>query len=236
MYLQITEKCNMTCAHCGFSCTMGGKHGDRRVIMDAIRFATDYGDEFIEIGGGEPTLHPDFFDILKTCLWEFENTWMATNGSQTDIMYRLHDIINNEDHPECDCEELDPEQYEKYDCLCHEKLDYYPLMGEDKLEVVLSQDCYHDPIDSKILDLWKRNNYEIRDVSDGVSDTGRANKNQLSSDNTCVCAGIIIKPTGKLKLCGCEDSPIIGDIYSGVENKWANFMDTDEYRGNNCYH
>ena len=69
MYLQITTKCNMTCSHCCYSCNKNGKHADFNTIIDAIAFARDC-DESISIGGGEPTLHPDFFRILKHCIEE----------------------------------------------------------------------------------------------------------------------------------------------------------------------
>ena len=182
MYLQITTKCNMTCAHCCYSCKPGrGKHADYHDILDAISFASDMG-EIITIGGGEPTLHPRFFDILKRCLWAFDYVWLATNGSQTETMYRLDRIMCGEDMPNydepCTCEEDDPQQFEDYGCLCYEKYDeddIITLVRNDQLAVALSQDPWHDPIDSNIVDLWMRQKYEIRNVAsnrDGATAQG----------------------------------------------------------------
>ena len=84
-YLQITTKCNMNCAHCCYSCSMRGKHMDNHLIQQAIDFAESIDNYSIAIGGGEPTLHPQFFDILKRSLQVFDNVWLATNGSQTEI-------------------------------------------------------------------------------------------------------------------------------------------------------
>jgi len=217
---------------------MEGNHGDSQVIYDAIRFALDY-TEIITIGGGEPTLHPDFFKILKKCLWEFDAIWMATNGSQTDIMLRLVNILNDVDFPECNCyEELEPEEYEEYGCLCYEKMDCDIIMAEGKLSVALSQDYFHDPINYRIVDIWKRNNWEIRDVTksfNGISEAGRAKENNLGGHDECVCPDIIIKPDGELKLCGCLDAPVIGDIYNGIGKEWENIFYDDDFNQTNCH-
>lgn len=244
MYLQITTKCNMKCAHCCYSCSMRGKHGDYNTIIDMVAFARDYG-EVISIGGGEPTLHPRFFDILKVCLEDFDYVWMATNGSKTDIMYRLANIIDQEDYGEdycnCDSEDLNDEDYY---CEC----EYNGIYQEDKLSVALSQDCFHDPIDDKIIDMWTRrskngggkgSHFEIRDVSnsrDGVIEAGRAKRTGSGWAEGCVCSDIFIKPDGKLRLCGCIRSPVIGDIWQGIDEKWTNVIQEDEgYQGTNCY-
>lgn len=243
MYLQITTKCNFTCAHCCYSCTMRGKHGDYNTIIDAISFARGY-TENVSIGGGEPTLHPRFFDVLNHCLTDFECVWMATNGSQTETMRRLANIIDQEDYPECDCEEDDPEQFGEYGCLCHEKLDLDTIYQEDKLSVALSQDCFHDDkVDKNIIDIWQRranvhrhSNFEIRDVSNHVIAEGRAKKTQVGYEEGCVCSDIMIKPDGKIKLCGCLRSPVIGDIWQGIDEKWERVINSnDGYRSSNCY-
>lgn len=95
MYLQITTKCNMTCEHCCFRCTMNGRHMTRRVWRKAIGFAKDSSDS-ISIGGGEPTLHPDFWEIIGTCIGSFEYVWMATNGSRTEIALALAALSRKE--------------------------------------------------------------------------------------------------------------------------------------------
>jgi MoaA/NifB/PqqE/SkfB family radical SAM enzyme len=212
---------------------MSGQHGDRQIIMDAISFATEYSDETIAIGGGEPTLHPDFFDIIKKALWNFDYVWMATNGSQTDKMHRLANIIHGEDYPECDClDRMEEEEFEKYGCLCHEQYDYDMIENyDDKLSVALSQDVFHSDIDQSVIDIWKRNKWEIRTVTNsiqGLSNTGRAKDNDLGQSEECCCSDLFITPEGKVKLCGCLDSPVIGDIYNGIEEEWENVLYNDE--------
>lgn len=226
MYVQVTEKCNHHCAHCCYSCTMEGKHATKEVWQQMIRFASEYNNEFISIGGGEPTLHPDFFEILEWSLDDFRYVWMASNGSQTKIMRRLHDIMQGEDYDECDClERHGEEMYEEYGCLCHEKYDTdtIHMRHDDQLSVALSQDIFHDEINQQIVDLWKNMKYEIRNVSDshdGVAAQGRAKETGSGWSDHCVCSTWILKINGDIRLCGCEDAPIIGDIWNGITDEW----------------
>jgi MoaA/NifB/PqqE/SkfB family radical SAM enzyme len=230
----------MKCDHCCFSCNRNGKHGDYSRIIDSLAFAREYGNDSITIGGGEPTLHPRFFNILKHALNDFDYVWMATNGSKTKTMRRLAGIIDGNDweNVECTCSEEDREQ--GY-CDCYDSDDI--ISQENKLTVALSQDCFHDPIDAAISKLWhgrsaKNHGYEIRNVThshDGIAGQGRAKRNGYSGDH-CVCSNIIIKPDGKLKLCGCTKAPVIGDVNRGIMPEWQDYIDNDgSYRETNCW-
>ena len=251
-YLQLTTKCNMKCDHCAYSCTMAGKHGNYQVILDALDFIKEHAESHIALGGGEPTLHPRFFDILKKSIDMFDHTWFATNGSQTAIMHRLNDILNNEDYPDsddCTCYEDDPIQYEEYGCLCHEASDYYNniIMGDSKLSVALSQDPFHDAIDPWIKDTWthianrpgsgSQSGYEIRDTSSNLVSQGRAQKNNLGVPTAgCVCNSLFIKLNGDIKLCGCTRSPIIGNIYSGITDEWYDVINNNKnFQSTDCH-
>lgn len=236
MYLQITTKCNMNCDHCCYSCSMKGKHMDWSTFIDSISFIIQYGNESISIGGGEPTLHPRFFDILKECLNEFDYVWLATNGSQTESMFRLSDIIEGNDYADCDCSQ---EEIESGYCTCLDNAIYQ----ENKLSVALSQDHFHDEIDYRIVELWtkranihRRSNYEVRDVSRSIINQGRAKKTGVGwNEYSCICPDLIINPSGKVKLCGCTNAPYIGDIWNGISTKWENIINQDIFRDENCY-
>lgn len=235
MYLQITTKCNFTCAHCCYSCNKNGKHGDLSVITDAISFAQNYDNEMIVIGGGEPTLHPEFFNILSMCMNLFDYIWMATNGSNRKAMWRLHGILQD-----CDYENFPEDGW-----------DYAPIIAntDKKLTVALSQDYFHDvfsnKVDEKIVDLWdyKSNNrvngYEIRNVTkykNSIVNIGRAKRTQVGmTDKNCICSDLIIKPNGTIKMCGCSDSPIIGDIYSGIQDQYKKLLQSDNYMDERCW-
>lgn len=240
-YLQITTRCNMQCSHCCYSCAPGkGKHGDYNTILAGIRFAADY-NESITIGGGEPTLHPRFFDILRECLNTFEYVWMATNGGNTKAMYRLKDIIDNCDYENVECNCSIEDQESGY-CNCYDKADI--LNGEGKLTVALSTDHYHDPINPKIWELWhnrvgrKNQGFELRNVlnsRDGASRTGRAERTGAGWHEHCVCSDIMIKPDGKLRACGCPRSTVIGDVWSGCSSKGEKLIRSDKFQKTNCY-
>jgi organic radical activating enzyme len=243
VYLQITTKCNMHCDHCCYSCTMKGKHMDWATVCDAVAFARETDGEMVSIGGGEPTLHPRFFDVLGMCLTDFNYVWMATNGSQTAIMYRLASIIDGYDEGDGDNPyDMDEDEYSYYNWQ-----DTHTIYQEGKLSVALSQDYWHDPIDNRIVELWtkrakgsytKPTHYEIRNVSQsrsGAAAQGRAKKTGAGWGDQCVCGDLVIRPDGKIKMCGCGGAPIVGDVWSGVGDKWARVMESDEFRDSNCY-
>jgi len=88
MYLKLTNRCNMSCEHCGMNCTSIGKDMTPRVYKKAIEFASDFADS-ITLGGGEPTLHKNFWEILGLSIGSAENVWLATNGSITNTALKL---------------------------------------------------------------------------------------------------------------------------------------------------
>lgn len=66
--LKITQKCNFGCAFCYQGSTKDGQHAplDRiKKIIDTLAAAKVFE---IAIGGGEPTEHPDFAEILRYCV------------------------------------------------------------------------------------------------------------------------------------------------------------------------
>lgn len=87
MYIQITTRCNMRCAHCGFACTEKGHDMSFETFKTAIdNYAVD---EYVTIGGGEPTIHPQFLQFLFYAIGKCENVWMVINGKITEIALAL---------------------------------------------------------------------------------------------------------------------------------------------------
>ena len=84
MYIRITSRCNMSCEHCCYSCTEKGED----MSLDVFRAALEM-DENISIGGGEPTLHPLFWQMIGESIANCEYVWLATNGSQTNTSLAL---------------------------------------------------------------------------------------------------------------------------------------------------
>lgn len=88
MYLQITTKCNMFCKHCGMNATKEGQDMSLRTFRKAIDFNIRY-DSYISLGGGEPTIHPRFWQFLGEAIALSDGVWLATNGSKTTIALAL---------------------------------------------------------------------------------------------------------------------------------------------------
>lgn len=90
MYIQVTTKCQMTCLHCLYSCTMRGSYMDMETFRAAVDIAGEY-DSWIAIGGGEPTLHPDIEAFLGIASFlQEEPVFMVTNGTcERDVWRRL---------------------------------------------------------------------------------------------------------------------------------------------------
>lgn len=178
MYIQITTRCNMSCAHCCFSCTEDGED----MSVETLKNALKWGDEVINIGGGEPTLHPQFFEILCLAL-AAGNVWMATNGSTPAA-------------------------------LTLAKMAKAGILG-----VALSQDEWHDDIDVDVVEAFTYNSKlkddrrEIRNVYYNVHKAGRAEDFGIyTTEETCACDDLFVKPNGDVYGCGCEGAVYIGNV------------------------
>ena len=201
MYLMITSRCNMTCAHCCSSCTAKGEDMTAETFSAAIRMAEEYG-YTISIGGGEPTLHPLFWSFFGEALGaNVEYVWMATNGKITKTALALAGLAK----------------------------------GSERFSCALSQDRFHDPIEQRVVDAFRRANLELRDTSQNLSNTGRAKKNNLGHDDHCVCGGLSVKPNGDIKPCGCAGVPTVGNVHNGIYEKYREALESDEYRDCECW-
>lgn len=63
--------------------------------LETFKNALDY-DDIVSIGGGEPTLHPDFWQFIGLSLGKADYVWLATNGSQTDTAMALARLAERE--------------------------------------------------------------------------------------------------------------------------------------------
>jgi 7,8-dihydro-6-hydroxymethylpterin dimethyltransferase len=68
--MEITDRCNLQCPIC--YAESGPQAGRHRTMDEIIRMldtivASEGEPDILQISGGEPTLHPDFFAILKAC-------------------------------------------------------------------------------------------------------------------------------------------------------------------------
>lgn len=89
MYIQITTRCNMLCAHCCMRATAKGVDMPMRTYRNALKLAYERADS-IAIGGGEPTVHPRLWEMIGLGLGSgVEYVWLATNGKKTNVALAL---------------------------------------------------------------------------------------------------------------------------------------------------
>lgn len=205
MYLRLTSRCNMTCPHCCFAATRKGEDMSREVFITALSLAARYG-EMITLGGGEPTVHKEFFAFLDKAI-EYKRVgsikggiFIITNGKLKSKAHKLLDMIENEDAP---------------------------------IEVELSQDEWHDPIDPGVVQRFRywqkardsrRNGYYggdypkagIRSVR-RIIPVGRAADPargiwQVDHDLKCACEDVVVDPDGTVWSCGCRIHKL-GDVW-----------------------
>lgn len=171
MYIKITNRCNMNCAHCSANSGPRGKHMSLKTYRKALIFAESRG-SIVSLGGGEPTIHPSFWQMFGEAMAsDAEGVWLATNGSQTSTAMALARLARN----------------------------------NERFSVTLSQDVFHDPINWKVVEEFRRCGCEIRDVSDKVVNTGRAKKNQLGNSHVkCACDELFVDVDGTIYACGCR--------------------------------
>lgn len=82
MLLTITDKCTMGCSHCSENCTLLGEHMTMETFKDVFKFISAINPMVVIVTGGEPTLHPNFFEIMKTLIKRFgkERVCVTSNG------------------------------------------------------------------------------------------------------------------------------------------------------------
>jgi len=200
MYLQITDRCNMHCEHCSFSCTAQGED----MSLETFRNAKEYilGD-CLAIGGGEPTLHPMFWQILGECLGTCGSVWLATNGSVDDIAIPLAAMARK---GVIGCA-LSQDDY--HDPVSEEVLDafYDGMQWDNGIRQYLPERGWQ----GSQVDLR-----EIRDVSRNIGLRGRALENELEGGDKCTCPELFIAPNGDVRGCACPDAPLFGNVNTEV--------------------
>lgn len=82
--LHITDFCNLKCRHCYVNPSIPSKDevktnfGEWIKIMDKLK---ELGVEKVTLVGGEPTIHPEFHEILQYAIKTFQDCSIQTNGT-----------------------------------------------------------------------------------------------------------------------------------------------------------
>lgn len=187
----------MSCRHCAFGCTSSGIDMPLDTFKEAAAMAEEF-DCGINIGGGEPTLHPDFWEILGISLGSLvEYVWLSTNGSITDIAIPLA-----------------------------------RMAAKGIVGCQLSRTQFHDDIDIAVEEAFHKNEkiphtvdrrgYVGPIAESRIARKGRGINFVKGQSDQCVCEDTFVEPTGVIRQCGCENSPVIGDVFSGIFEGYTN--------------
>ena len=126
MYVRVTSRCQMNCSHCAYDCGEKGQDMPLSLFEEVALEHVRAGDQYLCLGGGEPTLHPDLFamfEYLEKLADDLEIGYgLVTNGADREKALALLDWMD--EHP--------------------------------RFSVRLSQAGYHDEIDSDIVACYAR--------------------------------------------------------------------------------
>jgi SynChlorMet cassette radical SAM/SPASM protein ScmF len=95
-YLYLTSGCNLRCRHCWIAPSFvggepsPGEYLDLDLLKSAVAEAKPLGLRNVKLTGGEPTLHPQFVEIVDFLTGEGLRMTMETNGTLVDASLARH--------------------------------------------------------------------------------------------------------------------------------------------------
>jgi MoaA/NifB/PqqE/SkfB family radical SAM enzyme len=169
--------------------------------LNVFEAALAMDDECVSIGGGEPTIHPEFWHFIGLAIANVEYVWMATNGKETKTALALARLAKRG----VLAVELSLDKW-------HEKID-------PKVVKAFMKEYVHRPFGSE----GDQDLRGFRTVT-SISNSGRAKKNHLGSDPySCPCEELVVKPDGSIHQCGCTDAPRLGHVLEEFDrNEFVN--------------
>jgi MoaA/NifB/PqqE/SkfB family radical SAM enzyme len=205
-------------------------------FCDALALAEQYGDQ-VSLGGGEPTLYPDFWQALQEAVRsDVECVWLATNGSKREDSRYLAMLAGHCEEDWMDmicfdeCWDEDNEGYEQDNP--NPRIGWTTFEAWDKFTCALSQDAYHPAIAPETVTAFTSRKLEIRDSTFKVKNHGSAIENQLGGDDECACSDLFVVPDGTVKMCGCGDSLVLGNISTLDEEVLRRLFETRDTHDN----
>lgn len=88
MHIMTTMKCNMRCAHCCYACEEDGPEMSFLTFKATVDLSVKM-KERVALAGGEPTIHPRFWDMMEYSLSRSDDVFVQTNGKKTDTALAL---------------------------------------------------------------------------------------------------------------------------------------------------
>ena len=90
--IKITDYCPFNCAYCYQASTLKGKHASTQSLFNLADLLGDMKVFEVALGGGEPTLHPDFLKILT----KFRENGIVPNFTTKSLHWLKDDKYRNE--------------------------------------------------------------------------------------------------------------------------------------------
>jgi len=187
VYVQVTLNCNMACRHC---CYSAGP--DHREFMSQETFEAALKLEphaLLNIGGGEPTCHPLFWNLMAMALRTRGEgqVWLSTNGKRSYDAMVLAEMVR--------------------------KGEIRAVLSQDKWHEPISPTVVEFWRTTENFNGKK----VIRDVgSKGTRPIGQG-RCDWGLDVCNGHGGPWVMWDGSIRQCGCLDAPVIGSVYSGYE-------------------
>lgn len=169
----------------------------------ACQQAEDHG-ESIQLGGGEPTLHPEFERFLMIALAHSSDdmgVWLATNGSQTERALAIAKLAKRGVIGAA----LSQDEW-------HDPIDPEVVQAFTREQQAHS---FRDDHDRR----------EIRSVT-RIIRAGRAARRDFDYETVAMCAcdgDPFVDPAGNVHQCGCKNSPVVGNVrdgYTSLVDQW----------------
>jgi len=175
------------------SATAHGEDMSIEVFRAALELAREL-DSYIALGGGEPTLHPQFELMLVEAMAASVdlggNVFIVTNGSIT----RRAMLLAKLKKAEVVDAYLSQDEY-------HDPIDQRVIDVFTKLNA--------------IRDVTKGGSIEPLPVGRAIELLGYEPEDR--DETYCACSDWVVKPNGDVMQCGCADSPSIGNVFEGVD-------------------
>jgi hypothetical protein len=173
----------------------------------ALNLVQDYGSTLF-IGGGEPTVHPDFWTFIGMALSKnLEGPpWLATNGKRTEDALALARLAKKGSLAVA----LSIDQW-------HSPID----------PTVIDAFTRRKPVPYGGSD-YRESGSDYREIR-SIMEPFKAGR-WKDGPQECVCEDICVEPDGTIKQCGCKNSPVIGHVSTGFKNSQV-VIDGGCYRG-----
>ena len=168
--IMITEKCNLKCPYCFAQNLMSGADMGMEEFEEALDFCLTNGNDRVGIIGGEPTLHPQFREMLERIIFNerVRNAVIFTNGIY--IIKYIRQISNDKFSILFNCnspKDIGPEAFRKMS----ENIDVLVREHYLKQRITIGINIYKTDYDfSYILELLQRNSFDRIRVSVSVPD------------------------------------------------------------------